>query len=443
MRHALTESEKARTSASKSTKTAKKVRSLVKEMYIKAAQAVAEGTPIAYCMVTSQYDEILKAMGIMPIYTENYAAVCAAKQAAEPFITKAESEGFSNVLCKYAMVGIGHDAIRSKTGRIPEDAPDGGMARPTMLLGSSASCDTRYKWYQALGRYLDVPVYCLDVIWPPSGWDPSTEQLDYCKKYQAEQLRGLVSFLEKTTGRRIDWDELAEIIEIADETNRLWWDTYLLRANSPCPMPSQDHFSCMVPAFYMIGERRALKFYEELNDELTERVNNKIGAIEQEKYRLMWGGGLPPWHTMNIFNYFESMGAVFTIETSLSYRPPEPIDPLRNAHPLERLAHRWINRLFKIHRRAAIGCGDWRVQEILDLLAEYRNVGIVMHQARSCRAASLGQLHFKNMLREHVRAPVMVIESDIVDVRDYSERQTKIQVDAFMDTVEAYVGSID
>jgi len=52
-------------------------------------------------------------------------------------------------------------------GGIPEGAPDGGMAQPDLLLGSSYACDPRFKWYQATGKYMDVPTYNIDVLAPP------------------------------------------------------------------------------------------------------------------------------------------------------------------------------------------------------------------------------------------------------------------------------------
>ena len=436
----MSETAPKKTTAIKSTRAAGQVRGIVKKMYGRANQAAAEGKPIAYCMVASQYEEILKAMDIVPVWTENYAALTAAKQAAEPFITRAEAEGFSNVLCKYAMVGLGFDAVRAETGRVPEGAPDGGMARPTMLLGSSAVCDPRFKWYQALGRYMDTPIYCIDVLYPQSR-QFSPDMRNYYVQYQTEQFQGLVDFLERTTGTRMDWDRLGGIMDLADETTRVWWDAYQLRKARPCPMPSQDHFSCMVPAYYLLGEPEALAFYQALYDELKDRVDRGVGIIENERFRLLWGGGLPPWHTLSIFNYFEQQGAVFTIETS--YHPPEPVEPLgAGAHPLARLAHRFITRVERAQARANRGCGDARVQQILDLLEDYGNVGMMMHQARSCRATSLGQIHFKNIVQEHVKVPTMFMESDIIDVRDYSEADTRMRVDAFLDAVAAYAGGL-
>jgi len=39
-------------------------------------------------------------------------------------------------------------------GKIPPEAPIGGMPKPIFLLSSNIGCDARYKWFQALGDIL-------------------------------------------------------------------------------------------------------------------------------------------------------------------------------------------------------------------------------------------------------------------------------------------------
>ncbi|MDY6843587.1 MAG: 2-hydroxyacyl-CoA dehydratase [Thermodesulfobacteriota bacterium] len=193
---------KEKTTAVKATTASKRVRPFVKDIYARALEAKEQGKPIAYCMVASQYEEILQAMDIVSIWTENYGGLCAAKRDAERFLVKAEADGFSNNICGYVRNGLGFEALRQELGEMPPDAPDGGMAKPTMLLGSSAVCDPRYKWYQALGRYLDAPVYAHDIVHPPIDADLK-EVKPYYIKYQTEQFRGLVDFLVTRTGSRL------------------------------------------------------------------------------------------------------------------------------------------------------------------------------------------------------------------------------------------------
>ncbi|MDP2952420.1 MAG: 2-hydroxyacyl-CoA dehydratase family protein [Chloroflexota bacterium] len=421
-----------KTTALKSTETARQVRPLVKKMYARGLEARERGQTVAYVMVGTQCDELLWALDVVPIWTENYAGLCAAKRVAQPFIVKAEAEGYSNLICGYARTGIGFDAMRAEQGGIPPEAPDGGMAEPDLLIGCSHRCDPRFKWYQALGRYKETPLFNFDIVYPGAGTDLKAIR-EYYIQYQKEQFAELVAFLEQHTGRKLDKDRLRQIVTRAEEIRRLWWDAYELRRALPCPMPGQDHFNIFVPHHFMIGEEDTLNFYRDLYQELKQRVDQGLGAIANEKYRLLWGGGLPPWHSMIIFIYLESLGAVVVREAT--YRPPEPMEMNPGEDPLEFMARRSFDRYTWYHQRALEWGGDPEAQLLLDWIKDYRADGIVMHASKSCRATTIGQIHFKNMLQEHAGVPSLFLESDIVDVRDYSEAQTKLQIDAFMETV--------
>lgn len=424
-----------KTTAVKGTHTAKEVRALVKKIYNSAHQAKEEGRKVAYMMVASHYDEILRAMDIVPLPTENYAGLCAAKRDMDRFLLKAEADGYSQVLCSYTRIGLGFDSMRKEIGGIPDNSPDGGMALPDMMIGSSAVCDPRFKWYQAAGRYLDVPTFSIDVVSPPPQAD-LTRVRDYYIKYQRDQFRELIAFLEAQTGKKMDKERLWEVIRLGDEAWQLWHDIDRLRVALPCPMPSQDHFSIMVAGHYYTGTQIAVDFYQKLHDEVKEKVDNKMGVIEDEKYRLLYGGGLPPWHTLWIFNYFESFGAVFTIENV--YRGFDPVEvPSHVKDPVDYLAWRTFLRATRYHEKARAGSGNPTVEKLLGMINDYTIDGVVFHACRSCRAMTIGQTHMKSELGRHCDLPMMQLVSDMVDLRDYSEAQWKAQIGAFIDALSA------
>lgn len=426
--------EQAITTAVKGTNSARKVRGLVRDIYQSAHRARSEGKKVAYMMVSSQYDEIIRAMDIVPLPTESYAGLCAAKREMDRFLVKAEEDGYSRDLCGYTRIGLGFDSLRRECGGIPENSPDGGMPPPDMMIGSSSVCDPRYKWFQAAGRFLDAPTYSIDIVGPTVG-DNLDEVRDHYIAYQISQFRGLISFLEKQTGTKMETDRLWEAIRLSDEAWRLWYEVDRLRTAIPCPMPAQDHFSVMVAAYYFSGTPVAVDFYQGLYDEVKEKVEKKIGVIPDEKYRLLYGGGLPPWHTMWVFNYFESFGAVLAAENV--YRSYDPVEvPGRVKDPVEFLAWRTFLRLTQLHARAKANSGHIFVEKLLGMIEDYKMDGVVFHACRSCRATTFGQTHIKNLLGRYTDIPMMQLVSDMVDLRDYSEAQWKAQIGAFMEALK-------
>jgi benzoyl-CoA reductase/2-hydroxyglutaryl-CoA dehydratase subunit BcrC/BadD/HgdB len=432
----MEENKQVKTTAVKGTDTARKVRGLVKNIYQTAHEAKTTGKKVAYMMVASQYDEILRAMDIVPLPTENYAGLCAAKREMDRFLLKAEADGYSQVLCSYARIGLGFDSLRKELGGIPENSPDGGMPQPDMMLGSSAVCDPRFKWFQATSRFLHVPTYSIDVVAPPPQ-DDVDKVRDYYIRYQKEQFRGLIAFLEKQTGTKMDDDRLWEAIRLGDKALQLWYDVDRLRVAVPSPMPAQDHFSIMVAGHYYSGTQIAVDFYQALYDEVKYKAENKIGVVPDEKYRILYGGGLPPWHTLWIFNYFESFGAVFVIENV--YRGYDPVEVPKNiTDPVEYLAWRTYLRVTQKHKLAQANSGNPIVEKLLGLIQDYKIDGVVFHACRSCRATTVGQTHLKNMLGQKTDIPMMQLVSDMVDLRDYSEAQWKAQISAFMEALAAH-----
>ncbi|OGN86797.1 MAG: hypothetical protein A2158_03590 [Chloroflexi bacterium RBG_13_46_14] len=438
----MNEERKQRTHA---TEAAGKAGRLSRELTIKAQQAKAEGKPVAYSFIVCAYDEIIHAMDVVPVWTENYAGVCAAKRDAQRFLEKAESENFSRSLCTYALCDLGFDIWRAELGEMPPDAPWRGLVRPDMMLGSGQLvCDPRNKWYQAAQHYMpDVPVYEVGMPWPQYESDYDYREVqDYYVKYIVEQLRGLVEFMEKHTGHKMNWDRLAEMVDITDKTWNLIWETYELRKAKPCPMDTGDAMNTMVPIAFMMGMQEAYDFFLELNAELKQKIANGEGVIPDEKYRLLWGGGLPSWFALSDFNYFNSRGAVFPAETT--YRTFEntrlfDIDLTRIGDPLEHIAWRWIKYWTFWYDAARKRPGSHPdVERLIKYIEDYDIDGVVMHEAFSCRTWHPGLIWQLNQLKKVYRnIPSLVLESDIVDVSSYSEVDTHARIDAFIESLES------
>ena len=166
-------------------------------------------------------------------------------------------------------------------------------------------------------------------------------------------------------------------------------------------------------------------------------MENKIGAIENEKYRLLFAE-LPPWHTLELFDYLASLGAVSVIESYYYYAGP-PLDiPQHVTNPLERLAWWLLLWWTRRHRRAENEAINYVVQEYLDWARDYRCDGAIMHDIVSCRSVTLRHMHARNVLLEYAKIPSLTLEGDIVDFRAWSEAEVKMRADAFVESMEHY-----
>jgi len=425
------------------TEAASRVGPMVKAAIRENLQAKEEGKPIADCFIVCAYEEIIRAMEIVPVWTENYAGICAVKRDATRFLERAEAENFSRSLCTYALCGLGFDAWREELGEMPPNPPWGGQARPDMMLGSGQMlCDPRNKWYQAAQHYMpDVPVYETSLLWPPYEDDIDHREVEgYYVKHVVESLRGLVEFLEKQTGKKMDWDRLSELVDLVDRTWNIFIEAYELRKAVPTPMGTGDAMNTMVPLAFMLGTQEAYDFYKDLYDELQRKIANKEGVIPDEKYRLLWGGGLPSWFALTDFNYFNSKGAVFPVETT--YRMAEPIyrlDMPKTSDPLEHIAWRWVKYWTHWYDKARKRPGSHPdVERLIQYIEDYKIDGVVMHEAFSCRTWHLGLIWQLNLLKKvYGDIPTLILESDIVDISSYSEADTHNRIDAFIETLES------
>jgi benzoyl-CoA reductase/2-hydroxyglutaryl-CoA dehydratase subunit BcrC/BadD/HgdB len=80
---------------------------------------------------------------------------------------------------------------------------------------------------------------------------------------------------------------------------------------------------------------------------------------------------------------------------------------------------------------------------MLDLIEDYKCDAVVFHQAMTCRTVHTGQLNQINTLKKYSDRPALLLEGDIVDVRNYDESLTRQKVDAFLEVVDQHKRSTE
>jgi len=418
------------------------LRALVDGMYEKAVEASKEGKPTAWCMVNWWGgDVILRTMDVACVYPEDYGAVCAAFGAAPAHLARSDSDGFPTHMCGYARNCLGYAAQMNDLGEIPPEAPMAGMPKPTLLLSSGYFCDTRYKWFQAMGRYLDAPLWVLEMPHPGVKENRMEGVREHDINFLVAELREFTSFVEGLLGKKMDWNRLEKLVDDIIEMNRVWHHVNELRKARPCPMHSRDFWSSMPASLYTAADpKETADLYRKMYDEVKYMVDNHIGAIAEEKYRLAFAE-IPPWHSLGFFNQLAERGWNFVVE-SWAYHPPKPIDLSKVSDPLERIA-RLTYQYFSGYFEDAFETGGWWgyfAHPYLEFAREYQCDGIFLHPLLTCRTATNHLMVVQDQLMKKLKVPSLVIEGDIVDLNLFDPADALRKAETFEETMNHYRG---
>jgi len=386
----------------------KEINGVMTRYYVQR-KAMARLKPLAY--VTSGAPvEIMEAMGVLTLYPENYGALCGARRAAVGLCELAEADGYPADLCSYARGHVG--AVMR-----PQDAPLKGMPKPDLLVCCTNICGTVHKWYEALAALYDVPLFMLDVP-----FQRATPAEPHIITYVFEQLHEFVAWLETHTGRRLNPDKFRSVLTLSYEATALWQEVLEFGQHRPSPINAPDLFIAMAPIVALRGTRKAVDCYQGLKAELGERVAQGIGAVPDERIRLLWDN-IAIWYRLyRFFRPFMDAGACFVADTYTNSWTTR----LDVEEPFVSLARAYTGVFINIDL-------DTRLQTITDLARRFQVDGMVMHANRSCKPFSITQSDVRDALRDELGLPVLILEADMCDSRLYNAGAVKERVAAFLE----------
>ncbi len=373
------------------------------EYYHAAAQAKEEGKPIAYVTAFTPV-EILRAMEIVCVYPESYAVVCAASKQNTEIIQASGMEAFAQDLCSYSLLSFGAEHY--------EKLPLHGLPEPDLLVATNNQCGTLMLWFKLLAQKKNVPLFIIDQPAPTNGQFSLVE-------YVTQQYEALVDFVRGHTGNDLDRSRLHDQVERSKETCRLWKNVHRVNRAKPAGIDTHKIVDALFPIVVAKGTQQALDYYEALLHELSQKTEE--GASDAK--RILWHG-YPMWFLARKFprsfdDEFQLVLNDYTLWWSLDY--PGHCDDM--GAMAAAYSDTFLNRSV-----------DRRIQEVVDLIAEYSIDGVICHVNRSCRRALADIRPLRKTLHER-SIPSVTIESDMANPSFYSDEQIKLRIDSFRDTL--------
>jgi len=390
--------------------------------YLAVEQAYRDGKPTAWATSGTPV-ELLYSMDVQPMLPENSATISAAQHLSKDFIETAEEQGFSYDLCSYFKTNIG--AVAEKAEMLK-----GGTRKPTFMLSSDVICDTHVDWFQTQAERMNVPHFIIDV--PHIVSNTNQRQYNYYKEYVSKQLWEFMEFIEEITGHEIDMEKARKVAENSYELGMLWQDIFELRKNVPCPVSTRDTFGGLFPLFTMTGLKAPIRLYKRMYREAKERVDNGIGALREEKYRLAFEG-IPFWYNLKFFSKLEKWGAIIVYETYTyafsKYVNPDITKDIVLNHPIEAMSELMLKFWYIYDLKT-------RVKKYKEMVEEWNVDGVLLHNNMSCRPNSCGLYDLKRHLQEDHDIPCLIIDCDMNDPRKMNETQIENKLSSFFEILK-------
>ncbi len=394
--------------------TSKQLSKKITDEYLEEAFHAHElGKLIGYSTAISPV-ELFVAHDIIPIYPENHAvANLTAKKGAE-MCSITENLGYTSHLCAYAR----SDLAYRQTGMTVTK----GIPEPDLFLACNAQCFTLTKWFQILARKGNLPLFVFDT--PEYVMDKKARE--EIVKYCVVQMKELISFLEEVTKKKFDYDRLKEVMKYSAASSILYKKFLDMAQHKPSPISIFDALIGMAIAVYRRGTQECVDYYQTLCDEIQVKVDQGIGVVQNEKYRLYWEN-LPVWFKFS--DHAKLLGSYGAVILTSLYVHAWSLEFDLDKDPLVTLAENYVNRF----SNSTI---EDRADMAIELFRKYSMNGMIMFMNRSCKAVSFAVPTLKDILTKKTGIPALVFESDMGDQRFYAESQVRTRIEAYFETLD-------
>ena len=161
--------------------------------------------------------------------------------------------------------------------------------------------------------------------------------------------------------------------------------------NKPSPMTAFDAFFHMALIVTLRGTQEVIEYYTALLATMKDRVARGIGAVPNEKYRLLWDN-IPIWHRMKwLSKKFASHNACLVADTYTSAWCSTS-KYINLEKPIDSMA--------EVYTRIYLNIGvDEMAKMVIEMIDKYDVDGVVLHSNRSCKPYSFGQLDIQKIVR--------------------------------------------
>lgn len=353
---------------------------------------------LAWCGVITPFD-LLNTLGVKSCFVEFVGALLASSGMVETFLGTAEERGFSTDACAYhrAVIGAMHGGL---------------MPEPDFLVATTAPCSGGVGAVEHLARYFDKDLFVLHV---PHHRTPESVA------FLARQLRDLADFASARTGQDLDPERLRQSMILSNRVRELLLEIYELARTVPSPARVRDLNSFGIVLPLLSGNEMAVEVAAAYRDEFRAKVEAGIAGVPDERIRLLWIQNRIQFRNP-LEKLLEQEHRAAIVIDELNDVTWDPIDP---DDPFPGLAERTMSI-------SLLGPIERRIERLKYLAERYRVDGVINPCHWGCRQGAGPRGLITEALQEE-GLPVLNLEVDCVDSRNFSEGQLRTRIDAFLE----------
>jgi benzoyl-CoA reductase/2-hydroxyglutaryl-CoA dehydratase subunit BcrC/BadD/HgdB len=351
--------------------------------------------------------EILFALDIVPFPPESVISMFANSHLTDDILKTAEDHNHSRDTCSFLRGAVGA-------------AINNYMPMPDFLISTSLYCHGSAQVFYSLSKKYNKPFYYIDV--------PYDYERPYAVDYVAKQIEDIIKKMAKNHGREFSADTLEQAIEYSNQARDYYFKVNELRKTRPTPMLGGEAIDYAIMLAHTFGCKEMVDICKTLYEELKEKVDKKVGPLDEERHRILWRQ-LRPYYTTAPIDYLERIHKAVIVFEEVNFihwpemNPDEPFKSLAKkllSNPPSDFSKKWL-------------------KATISFVNDYYVDGIIEFAHWGCRYLTANTQVVKDAL-QNKKIPILVLDGDCIDRRDYSDAQVKTRIDAFIEILDRKKG---
>lgn len=175
-----------------------------------------------------------------------------------------------------------------------------------VICDTPGVCDTNANAFAFASEYMNIPFFQLNY--------PSVIGETRSQKYHVDDYKAMIAFIEEHSGKKLDYDRLAEVLKEVDKQDTLMLELEDMMLLKPSPIPPIYQLAIYTGRFLFSGHEIFTRLLESMVESAQERARSGMSGLATGVEKLRTFMCYIDHYTvdLNFWNYLSEKGVVHT-----------------------------------------------------------------------------------------------------------------------------------